>query len=239
MNKEEVELIYDYLHENYEYRDGELITKNQRGPVKKGHPVGYYSVENNRYFRAVVHFSIKGQEYDLNLNKVIYIYHHKKCPKYVINIDGNPTNHRIENLKYSDRDSFQYKNIPKRNNKLNVKGVCLESGKYKASFCFNKKNITLGYYSSIEEANEKYIFAYSLLNNFNGSVDEFKYLLKQNGFGRKLKNLPGVETYNSKFRSRIREGGKYINLGIFHTQEEAHAAYLKAKEQYKNEMVLN
>ena len=47
---------------------------------------------------------------------------------------------------------------------------------------------------------------------------------KQNSLG-----FTGVSKENNRFRAAIRHKGKFINLGIFKTAEEAGAAYQKAK----------
>lgn len=40
MTEEEVSLIYDYLHENYRYEDGQLIRLYDARLVKAGHSLG-------------------------------------------------------------------------------------------------------------------------------------------------------------------------------------------------------
>lgn len=41
----------------------------------------------------------------------------------------------------------------------------------------------------------------------------------------------GVERKRGRFAARIAVGGKKLNLGVFNTPEEAHAAYVKAKRE--------
>ena len=52
---------------------------------------------------------------------------------------------------------------------------------------------------------------------------------KQNSLG-----FTGVSKENNRFRAAIRHKGKWINLGIFKTAEEAGAAYQKAKLNIKD-----
>ena len=51
---------------------------------------------------------------------------------------------------------------------------------------------------------------------------------KQNSLG-----LAGVSKKNNRFRAAIRHKGKWINLGMFDTAEEAHQEYVNAKEGFK------
>ena len=51
---------------------------------------------------------------------------------------------------------------------------------------------------------------------------------KQNSLG-----LAGVSKKNNRFRAAIRHKGKWINLGMFDTAEEAHKEYVNAKEGFK------
>ncbi len=234
MTQDEVDLIYAYLHENYTYNDGELITKKQRGPKQKESIVGSFSHHNNGYMYNKLHMSINTKEFDINIKKLIYLYHHKEFPKYVINIDGNITNNKIENLQPSKRDSFAYNKTPKTTNKLGLKGVIEVHGKYVVHIHFQKSHLTLGRYSTKEEASDKYMLATNLANNWSGDLESFKTALKEAGFGFRGQFPAGVEKYKDKFRSRIRINKTYKNVGYFNTPEEAHAAYLKAKEEYKN-----
>lgn len=47
--------------------------------------------------------------------------------------------------------------------------------------------------------------------------------------------LQGVIRYGDKFAGRISKNGKVSHLGVFATAEEAHAAYVKAKNDYAGE----
>ena len=51
---------------------------------------------------------------------------------------------------------------------------------------------------------------------------------KKNSLG-----LAGVSKKNKRFRAAIRHKGKWINLGMFDTAEEAHKEYVNAKEGFK------
>ena len=51
---------------------------------------------------------------------------------------------------------------------------------------------------------------------------------KQNSLG-----LAGVSKKNNRFRAAIRHKGKWINLGMFDTAEEAHQEYVNAKKGFR------
>ena len=52
---------------------------------------------------------------------------------------------------------------------------------------------------------------------------------QENQFNR---NAKGYHKNGKKFQAQISINGKNINLGMFDTKEEAHQAYLQAKEKY-------
>ena len=51
----------------------------------------------------------------------------------------------------------------------------------------------------------------------------------------KTKCLPGVHQRGKSFRATIFHSGKKIQLGSHSSEEEAHQAYLQAKQEYANE----
>lgn len=153
MTEEEVELIYNYLHENYEYRDGELIAKTTSGRRLKGKEVGSSGkFESSGKPSIYIFLSIDMVQYKLLKQKMIYLFHYKKLAAKITFKDNNPFNCDIDNL------------LEASTNKLGFKGI------YK-----NK----------------------------------------------------------SRFTAEIHRNGITRNLGTYNTPEEAHAAYLKAKEEYK------
>lgn len=237
MTQDEVDLIYDYLHENYYYRDGELITKNTRGCRKKCSSVGYFNYEFTWNDPQVqVRLMVSKKSLLIDIRKLIYIYHQKKWCKYIKNKDGNILNSKIENLISLERNPENYKNKPRHNNKLNIKGVSVtgEEKKYRATMTFKGKQITLGRYDCINLAKNSYDKAKKLSNNFNGTLYEFEYLLKEKGMLWKRKYPVGVCKARNKYSSTLIFNGNKKHIGTFNTPEEAHAAYLKAKEEYKN-----
>ena len=241
MTEEEVQIIYDYLHENYEYReDGELLHRFdlKNGSKKKGETIGSvcYSNTNRAYLQTKLH--INGKTYRQKINKCIYIYHNKKYPKYLIHLDDNPLNNKIENLQESSHSLIQHQNALRKERRfLPVKN---KDGTMGFTLCssINNKSVKLGTYRTAEIATQVYFDVHLLINE--GKTEQeikdylrFKYpdsslnILSKTGF-------KGVSCQGGKFIAQARINGKRIYIGSYISPEEAHAAYLKAKEEYKN-----
>ena len=92
MTQDEVDKIYEYLHENYEYRDGELI-KIKNGPgYKIGHKLGSFETTISGTLKNMAQLKINNKRYSRGLHQFIYLYHYKRLPKYVRHLDGNHSN---------------------------------------------------------------------------------------------------------------------------------------------------
>lgn len=159
MTEEEVQQIYDYLHENYRYEDGNLISKITNGRTRIGRSVGSFFIgAGNPSLHTS--FTLNKKLYRMPLSHGVYLYHFKVKPTYLLYLDGNIMNTRIENLKLSTMKEL------------------------------TQKRISTGYQ---------------------------------------------IETWKCgiRYRARIQVDGRNISLGSYLTKEEAHAAYLKAKEEYK------
>jgi hypothetical protein len=83
MNKRIIEL--------FDYADGKLLWKVNRGRVKAGDEAGAV-IPNGRLY---VQFDGKKHL----VHRVIWFLHHGECPQFLDHIDGNPLNNRIENLR--------------------------------------------------------------------------------------------------------------------------------------------
>ena len=73
--------------------------------------------------------------------------------------DGDGLNNQKENLRLATNQQNQYnKKNPNRNNKLGIKGVCWRpvEKKYCAQIQINGKNIHLGYFSVLGDADSAY-----------------------------------------------------------------------------------
>lgn len=234
MTQEEVDLIYDYLHANYEYVNGELIAKvNFRNNKKIGDSIGCFIHNTQSEAYLTTSITINKKRYRMKLIKFIFIYHYKKLPQRIYQIDKNPMNTKIENLKGSTHSEIQHlSNSYKKSgtykhlNKDGTKG-------FNVLAFINSMRVNLGTYRSQILADEVYSYAKILIlekispEKLIKNIKE-KYpmssLNKESCTGYK-----GVSPRRNKFVATRRIDGKRLYLGIFDTPEEAHQAYLNAK----------
>lgn len=238
MTQDELELIYNYLHENYEYRDGELIRKIAANGRPIGEKLGTFSF-NEKWKTAKIKsiISINKKRYSSLLAHFIWIFHFKHKPRFIDHIDGNIANTRIENLKEIST-SQQY-----LNNTENSKGVFkITNGKsivWRACIHINKNKLFLGHHESEEMATNFYNTAKeAILKQITNPGEVKEYINKKMG-GNKLRvisnkyGFKGVrKNNNGAYYGRFTVKGRRLCTDSFDSPEEAHAAYLKAKEKY-------
>lgn len=139
----------EFLHQIFDYIDGNLIHKFNRSKGKKGKIVGW--IENNGYRST----NVLGIRY--RIHRLIFQYHYDFCPEFLDHIDGNKQNNRIENLRPA---TIQQNNINRNlnvRNAIGYKGVCIERGKFKANIKRNGRSYHLGYFQTAKEANDAYV----------------------------------------------------------------------------------
>ena len=138
------------LKELFDYQDGCLFWKNTAGSkALKGSAVGW--IEKNGYMAT----NVDKKRY--RIHRIIFMYHYGWCPDVIDHIDGNRANNRIENLRASSWQKNQFNKKTSKNNKLGLKGVCIEDGRHKATIKFNNKSMHIGYYDTAEQAHEAYM----------------------------------------------------------------------------------
>jgi len=230
MNQEEVDLIYEYLHENYEYYEGDFIRKyNSRGRKKGSKLIGqinYTDIQKISLCVSIPKLNIANIPYA----KLVYIYHTKVYPKYLKFNDSNSMNCAFENLTKLSRQ-------PK--DCINFSEVKTKSGiRYRISFYLNGKGISLGQPKNKEIAIKIYQTAVELMNEGVNTEIELKTKIKQLFPDEKIiignsTGFTGVIPSEKRFRAEITINRKSKHLGMFDTPHEAHEAYLKAKEELK------
>lgn len=242
MNQDEVDLIYNYLHENYEYVDGELIRKikPKNGTGKIGDKLGNFFYHSKNKSAPL----LRGDAYiprriTLPLSHLIYIFHYKTKPRNLTYIDGNISNLCIENLQFlsgskaslKTHASYEGSGFTKIKNKMG--GV-----RYRANISLNDKTITLGSYKTKEEAILIYKEAKKIIASGVSDRTDLKNLLNKNFSFCTAKpdhntttGLKGVSVKNGKFYARIRIKGIVVFYQKFDCARTAHEAYLKAKKE--------
>ena len=134
----------EVLHDLFYYKNGNLFHKKSQAKGKADHAAGW--IEKNGYSAT----NIKGVRY--RVHRLIYQFHYGSCPDFIDHIDGNKQNNNIENLRPATFSQNNQNVKAKITNKLGVKGVCIERGRYKANIKINGKSKHLGYFYSLEEA---------------------------------------------------------------------------------------
>ena len=230
MTEEEVQHIYDYLHENYTYRSGELICKKNGSGRVVGRALGSFKYSKNNE-RASIRCQIKLKDKIkyFQIQKLIYLFHHNKYEKYIKFLDGNALNTKIENLIPCVKQEFYVKEYYFKSKK-GYFPTSSKNGSYAVSVENKRKKIHIGCYSNENVANEVFMYARDCIIKENLSLKEAKEktLNKYPSNIRSRSGYKGVQPHGNKFSSFCR--GKYI--GLYNTPLEAHAAYLKAKEQH-------
>ena len=238
MTQDEVDLIYNYLHENYEYREGELLCKRDGPGWKKGRRLGdlNYGRSNEKPFIGTV-ITIQGKKYYRRLHTLIYLFHYKCIPKYIKHLNTNTMDNRIENLEPAEKSEFltkhYYKNEPQGYWVLKTKG----GDKYVVSVEHKTNKVHIGCFNNKDDALNAFYMARKLVIEEELSLSDIKILVL-NKYKTHVQNKHG-------YRGVVKSGNRYCSyislnkiktlVGWFDTPEEAHAAYLKAKEEYKNE----
>lgn len=229
-DEDEVDLIYDYLHDNYEYVDGELIRNNSKGSAKKGQTLGSFSYRGVGRSKMICMLYIKGKQFKRPLSNLIYLFHYKRYPFLTKFIDGNLTNCRIENLEEIFSKEVDCKGYSIKNNRGHCKYRVVIQAK-------NRKQISLGSYKTIEECRQIYQYARDLQKQGFDDEREIKQkVLEKFPYSKirieKKSFFKGVYKNRGTWLAKIQENGKQRYIGSYKTQEEAHAAYLKAKAEH-------
>jgi len=131
---------------------------------------------------------------DLYLHRAIFEKHFGTIPedKMIDHIDRDKLNNRKSNLRLCSHAENMRNRTVHKNNKLGVKGVRVNQGKYEANIRFNNKVIYLGYYESLDDAALAYNIAsiilhfdFSCLNQYR--IDPFDEIQKKRFFELKDK----------------------------------------------------
>lgn len=238
MTQEDVDLIYDYLHENYDYVDGELIVKTiPKNSKKIGDRIGCFIHNTLAAPYLFSSITINKKRYRMKVVKLIFIYHYKTLPRRIYHLDNNPMNTRIENLKDCSHSEIQHLSTSykksgtyKHINKDGSKG-------FNVLVTINGSRANLGTYRTQKLADDVYGYAKNLILDGVISTDELIESIKKkypmSSLNRQsCTGYKGVSPRRNKFVATRRINGIRKYLGSFNTPEEAHEAYLKAKAEY-------
>ncbi|CAB4153969.1 putative NHN endonuclease [uncultured Caudovirales phage] len=134
----------ELLQEMFFYDGGILYRKKNCSKGRANAPIGW--VEKSGYWAT----SVCGTTF--RLHRLVWQFHNGNCPPLLDHIDGNKNNNAIENLRLATVTQNNANRKVSKFNKLGLKGVCFERGKYKANIKINGRTHHLGYFNNSEDA---------------------------------------------------------------------------------------
>jgi hypothetical protein len=157
INKEKETLEWGFLVGTLEYNIDTGIFTNK---VTRSNCAKLGEVAGNTYNTASSKYSdiwLKGKHYAAH--RLAWFYCFKEWPEcYIDHIDGNKSNNALDNLRECTDNENKYNTKLRKDNSVGYKGVSLDlrSSRYRAYITTNKKQKSLGYFSTAEEASEAY-----------------------------------------------------------------------------------
>lgn len=92
------------------------------------------------------------------VSRVVWAMHYGEWPdKYVDHKNRDRSDNRIANLRLATHQQNLANCGVRKHNKLGVKGVSLERGKYRAKISVNGRSINLGLFSTLQDAHSCYV----------------------------------------------------------------------------------
>ena len=138
--------LYNRLHELFDYRQGGLYWKVDKGNIRKGTRAGYVLDTGYRQIRI--------DRRPHRVHRLVFLYHHGYLPNIVDHIDGDRRNNHIENLRDCTGSQNQYNSAIPSNNKSGIKGVSWDkyASKWVVRIGVGGKHRHFGYYDDLELA---------------------------------------------------------------------------------------
>lgn len=141
-------LTQEYVQELFEYRDGKLYWKQDRGNHKvNGKQAGF--IHTNTGYRRVTIDHRNHLEH-----RIIFLHHFGYLPECLDHIDGNCINNSIENLRQASFTQNMHNRKLNKDNKSGVKGVRFVPSRNLWVARIRQKDtlVFLKYYKTLEEA---------------------------------------------------------------------------------------
>ena len=136
------------LNELFEYKDGELFWKVDRGAVKcKGKKAGAV----NQGYRIINSAAIGGY---MPVHRVIWVMHNGDAPECLDHINGNKLDNRIENLRPATRSQNGFNITAMTTNNSGAKNVSWrgDTNKWRVTLMVSGNKMSFGHYDDLELA---------------------------------------------------------------------------------------
>jgi len=136
------------LHDLFEYADGKLFWRVNRGRVFAGDEAGTIGQIGRMYVQVDKKKHL--------VHRVIWFLHHNEVPEFLDHIDGNPLNNRIENLRPATKAQNAMNRKVRADSLTGVKGIMKKGKKFGASIYLNNKPVYLGTFETVDLAKAAY-----------------------------------------------------------------------------------
>lgn len=138
-------LSKEYLQSIFDYKDGNLYWKKRKGKKLAGDIAG---TKSHHYWQVCINYKIYRN------HRLIWIYHNGTNPDYIDHINGNTFDNKIENLRDCNINQNGFNQKKYKNNTSGIKGISWskQKNKWRARILFEKKEIHIGYFDNIKNA---------------------------------------------------------------------------------------
>jgi HNH endonuclease/AP2 domain len=147
-----MEITQEFLNEIFEYKDGNLFWKVDRGNNKVKGKKANKTKKSNGYQEVKIHS--KGYY----AHRVIFMMIHGRWPEQIDHIDGDRSNNLLSNLREANNAQNNRNTKLRSTNTSGFKGVSFykSANRYIAKITVNYQSIHLGCFKTPEEAHDVY-----------------------------------------------------------------------------------
>ena len=132
--------------ELFDYLNGNLSWRVNRSSMKAGQLAGH--------LKSTGYMAVRINNKEYKAHRIIYLWHHGYLPACIDHIDGNRSNNKIDNLRPATTSQNNWNSKRPRKNTSGLKGVCWckRDKKWLARVQINGKQLHLGYFNNIDDA---------------------------------------------------------------------------------------
>lgn len=148
----------EYLQEVFDYTDGHLYWKVNRGSNKM------IGIKAGCLYKGYIRIRLHDKKY--GEHQLIWLYHYGQIPEQIDHIDGDKSNNKIENLRIATTLQNNQNAGLRKDNTTGIKGVCRGyKDKWQVHVRINGKKTYFGSYDDIELAE---LVAIEARNKYHG-----------------------------------------------------------------------